>query len=497
MNPSSTQTGTLGKVQSKKPAKGWSAFGRKKIGKLAITAKNKVIALKVGVIVLVIALLSLGSWRVSAASEGKILPKVTIAGLKVGGETPSEAKKIVQNYITTINSQGPQITYADKTIQPKLTDMGISFDVDKVVNDAYNFGRHGSWTQKIKDNFKMIFTKHNMTLPPQIDEKKFDELLGQVAQVVEIPPVNATLIIENGNISLSPSKIGRGLDKTKLKADLTKMINSGQVNSKIVLITSDLQPAIKEDGTLEARAQAEKYMSAAPIVATFEDQTWTANKAEIGKWIKFVENGTKIVATPDPSSFVSSIAKKVEIADKDKEIQDGTGAVLDEGQDGRGMDTKTLTNQIMGTLKKYQSATFGVITFVVPRGEKIIYPHAQPCRYPGHYADINLSEQTLYAFDGCTLVNQFLISGGKTGRTPTGEFHVYSQDRVTRMSGPGYDLPGVEWVSWFYADYSIHGTYWHNNFGHPMSHGCVNASNGDAEWFYSWGGVGTPVYIHY
>jgi len=483
----STQAGTLGKVKSKK----------KVSSKLAISAKNKVIALKVGVIVLVLSLLSLGSWRVSAASEGKILPKVTIAGLKVGGKTPPQAKNIVQNYITNINSQGPQITYTDKTIQPKLTDMGITFDVDKVVNDAYNFGRHGSWAQKFKENSKMIFTKHNMTLPPQIDEKKFDELLGQVAQVVEIPPVNATLIIDNGNISLSPSKIGRGLDKNKLKADLTKMINSGQVNGKIVLVTSDLQPAIKEDGTIEARGQAEKYMASAPIVVNFEDQTWTANKAEIGKWIKFVESGNKIVATPDPSSFVSSIAKKVEFSASNREIEDGTGAVLDEGQDGRGMDTKTLTNQIINTLKKYQSASFGVITFTIPRGETIIYPHAQPCRYDSRYVDINLSEQTLYAFEGCNLVNQFLISGGKTGPTPTGEFHVYSKDRVTRMSGPGYDLPGVEWVSWFYSDYSIHGTYWHNNFGHPMSHGCVNASNGDAEWLFGWDDIGTPVYIHW
>ena len=64
------------------------------------------------------------------------------------------------------------------------------------------------------------------------------------------------------------------------------------------------------------------------------------------------------------------------------------------------------------------------------------------------------------------------------------------------MIGPGYDLPGVQWVSWFSGDYSIHGTYWHHNFGHPMSHGCINATDGDAEFIYNWAPVGTPVYIH-
>jgi len=485
----STETQTLGKVQSKK----------KKIGKLVISAKNKVIALKVGVIVLVLTLLGLGSWRVSAASEGKILPKVTIAGLKVGGKTPTETKVIVQNYITTINNQGPQITYTDKTIQPKLTDMGITFNADQAVNDAYNFGRGGSFLQKFKDNSKMVFKKQNISLPQQIDEKKLDEILGQVAQVVTVPPVNAGLVIDNGNISLTPSKIGRGIDKNKFKADLDSIINSGEINGKkITLVNSDLQPAVKEDGTAQARAQAEKFMASQPIVVTFEGQTWNADKVEIGKWIKFNASGNKLVAEIDPTGFIDNIAKKVEIAAQNREVQDGTGAVLDEGQDGRGIDKETLANEIKESLKKGKSGNFEVKTFVVARGEKIIYPHAQPCRYPGNYVDINLSEQTLYAFNGCTLVNQFLISGGKSGTpTPTGEFHVYSKDRVTRMSGPGYDLPGVEWVSWFTGDYSIHGTYWHNNFGHPMSHGCVNASNGDAEWLYGWDDIGTPVYSHW
>jgi len=65
------------------------------------------------------------------------------------------------------------------------------------------------------------------------------------------------------------------------------------------------------------------------------------------------------------------------------------------------------------------------------------------------------------------------------------------------MKGPGYDLPGVQWVSWFSGDYGIHGTYWHHNFGHVMSHGCINATNADAEWVYGFVQIGTPVYIHY
>jgi lipoprotein-anchoring transpeptidase ErfK/SrfK len=49
---------------------------------------------------------------------------------------------------------------------------------------------------------------------------------------------------------------------------------------------------------------------------------------------------------------------------------------------------------------------------------------------------------------------------------------------------------------YFYKGYALHGTYWHHNFGHPMSHGCVNLVTADAQWLYNWASVGTLVNIH-
>jgi lipoprotein-anchoring transpeptidase ErfK/SrfK len=50
---------------------------------------------------------------------------------------------------------------------------------------------------------------------------------------------------------------------------------------------------------------------------------------------------------------------------------------------------------------------------------------------------------------------------------------------------------------YFYKGYGLHGTYWHSNFGTPMSHGCVNLTIPDAQWLYNWASVGTLVNIHY
>jgi len=116
----------------------------------------------------------------------------------------------------------------------------------------------------------------------------------------------------------------------------------------------------------------------------------------------------------------------------------------------------------------------------------------------GRWIDINLSAQTLTAYEGPTPLNMFVVSTG-TWQYPTvtGQYNVYVKYVAADMSGPGYYLPSVPYVMYFYRGYGIHGTYWHNNFGTPMSHGCVNMSTEEAGWIFDWASVGTLVNVHY
>ncbi|MGD9030647.1 MAG: LysM peptidoglycan-binding domain-containing protein [Anaerolineae bacterium] len=116
----------------------------------------------------------------------------------------------------------------------------------------------------------------------------------------------------------------------------------------------------------------------------------------------------------------------------------------------------------------------------------------------GRWIDVNLSAQRLTAYVGSTPVRSTLVSTGLP-RTPTvtGSYRIYVKYTSTSMSGPGYYLPNVPYVMFFYRGYSIHGTYWHSNFGHPMSHGCVNLPTPEAQWLFNWASVGTLVRIHY
>jgi lipoprotein-anchoring transpeptidase ErfK/SrfK len=115
----------------------------------------------------------------------------------------------------------------------------------------------------------------------------------------------------------------------------------------------------------------------------------------------------------------------------------------------------------------------------------------------GRWIDVNLSDQTVTAYEGATAVNEFLVSTGTSSHpTVTGQFRIYVKLKSTAMAGPGYYLPGVPYTMYFYKGYALHGTYWHSNFGVPMSHGCVNLCTPDAEWLFNWASVGTLVNVH-
>jgi len=126
---------------------------------------------------------------------------------------------------------------------------------------------------------------------------------------------------------------------------------------------------------------------------------------------------------------------------------------------------------------------------------------------------IDLTNQTLTAKQGDTVFMEAPISSGKWHPSPTGDFTIWEKVIATRMTGGSgadyYDLPNVPYVMFFQgpgapagAGFGMHGAYWHDNFGHPMSHGCINMRQVDAERLYYWsdapsnGNPGTAITIY-
>ena len=137
--------------------------------------------------------------------------------------------------------------------------------------------------------------------------------------------------------------------------------------------------------------------------------------------------------------------------------------------------------------------------------------------------DVNLATQTLTCFESDKIVLSTKVSSGVKGLfdTPAGNFNITvklpsrNMSTTSRLADDVIPLVGVPWTSFFTLQgHAFHGTYWHDNFGVPMSHGCVNMRNEDALWLFRWTtptagfenidlqtldikGYGTQVYIHY
>ena len=119
----------------------------------------------------------------------------------------------------------------------------------------------------------------------------------------------------------------------------------------------------------------------------------------------------------------------------------------------------------------------------------------------GKWIDVDIGDQKITAYQGSTALKSVLVSTGVSYHpTVVGTFRIYTKIGSQTMSGgyasEYYYLPGVPWVMYFFQGYAIHGTYWHHNFGHPMSHGCVNLTIEDAKWFFNWAEIGTIVITH-
>lgn len=113
------------------------------------------------------------------------------------------------------------------------------------------------------------------------------------------------------------------------------------------------------------------------------------------------------------------------------------------------------------------------------------------------WIEIDLSEQRLVAWEGGKRIYSMIVSTGKRSTpTLTGVFAVQTKLRTSQMQGEDYNVPDVPYVMYYDGGYAIHGAYWHNNFGTPVSHGCVNVTVKQARRLFNWAEVGTQVVVH-
>lgn len=113
------------------------------------------------------------------------------------------------------------------------------------------------------------------------------------------------------------------------------------------------------------------------------------------------------------------------------------------------------------------------------------------------WIEVDLSDQHLLVWEGKNQTFTAVISTGKeTTPTHPGIYTIQRKYPQDRMRGADYDIADVPNVLYFDRGYAFHGAYWHNNFGTPVSHGCINLPLNNAQWLFNWTKIGTTVVIH-
>ena len=234
-------------------------------------------------------------------------------------------------------------------------------------------------------------------------------------------------------------------------------------------------------------------------------ETWYRlgeNRWVLGQWVRLAET-TRSTAADPATALPAQLPLGWVVADS-LPVRGRPGVAADNPPVGQ-----LVHNQAVPILE--QRSVAGVRWFRIGEGQwvegrniGVARAKARPASIgtAEHWVGVCLAEQTAIAYEGDRPVFAALIASGLPG-TPTvqGIFRTWLRLETGKMSGPGYYIEDVTWTCYFYSGYSLHTAYWHDAFGRPRSHGCVNMSPHDAWWVYRWSAVGgknsPTVYVYW
>lgn len=472
-------------------------------------------------LLLPIMLAGLVSYFYQTHNEGKIYSGVNTFGVDVGGKTKEEAGKLVDAKILgyKLNIEGE-----NQKFDATYSDIGISYDKEKILDTAYNYGRDESvftnFFNRAKRYFsqyevslgskKFSFQKHNVNLIYTVNEEKLNKYLADLEGKINIDPKDSQITTSGTSMQVVPAVFGRKLKTADLKRSI--MTASTSFESAPLKIQTDVaSPTILDEKTKVLAEEADKITSKI-ITITLNDKKYTPSKSVLVSWVTFTRDNDKAEwkMLIDPAKMypyfdtvgkeinVYSIPKKIRVENETKEI------ITQEGKDGLIVDKVTLGNQLSSKLQ-----TDSQIAMVIPMkvdSFKTQKDYVIVANWD-QYIDINISTQHMEAYlKGGVKVGSWSITSGKNGwNTPTGSFLIQRKAYNVCMPNPPSTQPlcGIHYVSYFTgAGHAIHQAWWRSYFGGQDykwngSHGCINAPISVAQFIYNWAPIGTPVTIHY
>lgn len=430
-----------------------------------------------------------GALVLAAAGASMILvaPGTTVAGVQIGGMTPGMAADAISSRIAGTKIE---LTGADSTVTG--ADLGARVDATALADKAFAerpMWNLGSWMGD------------PITAAVTLDPETADRALHAAAPASYLEPVDAVVAFDaaSSTYAVTAGKPGTGISVADLTSAFDDAAAEGHATFSFPATATEVAPSVTDE---KAAATAEQLNTMLTTIGFYvgEERTVPIDPAVAATWLSVddVDGELKITAdTAAIQSVVSTLPDKVDRAVVNAQtIVDSQGAVLKtlvQGADGRVLGATTGIASAFATDLAAGNAAFQLPVSATPFETTALFRRLE----------VDLSEQRTYAYENEKLVDSWAISSGKSGfDTAKGRFRIYAQLRTQNMGredtsvAPYYYTPNVPYISYFNGDEAFHGTYWHSNFGHPMSHGCVNMTVNSAKFVWEWATKGTEVWVH-
>lgn len=231
----------------------------------------------------------------------RIMPSVIVAGLKLQGKTREEAQIILQNRINYFEDNGLKITYKERTWMIKKDDIGLNFDLDQTVEQAYNIGHERNLGKRLGNQFFLVFQGTSIPMQYSLDEEKFQTHLDQTFSFLKDNPVLAKLILRDDHFYVLPEKEGQEVNFPKLETEIRSNIEDLAERTIIVRLKKSASE-VSRVGILSAYQNAQDIISE-PLKLIHGDKFWTIDQKMISSWLDFKLSDEVIESSNPPPPY--------------------------------------------------------------------------------------------------------------------------------------------------------------------------------------------------
>ena len=458
---------------------------------------------------LLLGVVGAGGYAYAAHYDGRAVPGTTVAGTDVSGKSREEVVATIEERTksTKVDISG------DVTASATLADLGTTVDAQATADAVMARG------DTLSEKLHALVSKGEIPVVTTTDKTKVSSYATSLIPEDRAKARNATVVLgEDGTtFTTTSSSKGSSLDAEALTQAAQKAATSLDSSSISLTITS-ADPKVSDSDAQKVADKANNWVSQ-DITVTMGEDSYTAESTDKASWITVTNSSDAAPTIAVDSSKVSQWVKtQAEEASSDpvtgQRNVNASGQVVStptEAKDGKSVNNAdavaTSITQSLGSSKAY-SGSFEATTVKAEWKDRTIADGAEKLPYqaaPGEkWVDLNLSNKTVTAYEGATVVHGpvSIVDGAAETPTVTGTYKVYLQYESQTMRGENADgspyvAENVPWVSYFYSGYAFHGAGWRSSFGYSGSHGCVNMPVSEAQWIYNWVDTNTVVQSHY